>query len=94
MSKRAATLYHPVNGAPEETWEGFSWPAFFFGGIWLGVKQLWGHFIVAIIIIIVTFGFAVIPIWIYYGFSGNSHHRKSLLRKGYMTYEQYQNSKK
>jgi hypothetical protein len=89
MSSPSETLYHPINGTTEKTWEGFSWPGFFFGVIWLAIKQLWVHFIVSIIIIIITAGFGAIPVWIFYGFTGNSFHRKLLLSKGYLTKEQF-----
>jgi len=89
MSTKGESLYHPINGSIEETWDGFSWPGFLFGAIWLAIKQIWVHFIVSIIIVLVTAGFGAIPIWIYYGFMGNSIHKKSLLSKGYLTKEQF-----
>lgn len=89
MSSPSETLYHPINGTAEETWEGFSWPGFFFGVIWLAIKQLWVHFLVSIIILFITAGFGAIPVWIFYGFTGNSFHKKLLLSKGYLTKEQF-----
>lgn len=89
MSTKGESLYHPINGSVEETWEGFSWPGFLFGVIWLAIKQLWVHFIVSLIIVIGTAGFGSIPIWIFYGFAGNSIHKKSLLSKGYLTKAQF-----
>lgn len=93
MSTKGETLYHPINGSTEETWNGFSWPGFLFGVIWLAVKQLWVHFIVSIIIMLITAGFGAIPIWFFYGFAGNSIHKKSLLSKGYLTLAQYEATK-
>lgn len=46
-------------------------------------------------IIIVTSGIGAIPVWLFYGFAGNSIHKKHLLSKGYLTLEQYsQNNNK
>lgn len=89
MSTKGELLYHPINGTTEETWDGFSWPAFLFGIIWLAVKQLWVHFIVCLVLLFVTAGFAAIPIWIFYGGMGNSFHKKALFSKGYLTRAQY-----
>lgn len=83
-------LYHPVNGVAEEVWEGFSWHNLLLGPIWLASKQLWIYFFISIIIIIITAGVGAIPVWIYCGFSGNAIYKKSLLRKGYLTRQQYQ----
>ncbi|AMP36997.1 SHOCT domain-containing protein [Ralstonia solanacearum] len=89
MSTKGEVLYHPVNGSQEETWDGFSWPAFLFGVIWLAIKQLWVHFIISIIILVITAGFGGILIWFFYGFQGNAIHKKALLAKGYLTKAQY-----
>lgn len=89
MSTKGAMLYHPVNGVTEDTWNGFSWPAFFFGIIWLAIKQMWVHFIVCLVLLFSTAGVAAIPIWIFYGCMGNSFHRKALLSRGYLTQAQY-----
>ena len=89
MSKRGKILRNPVNGAVEETWDGFSWPAFFFGVIWLLVKGLYGHFLINVVILILTGGFAAPIVWIAYGFIGNEIHKKNLLNKGYLTNEQW-----
>lgn len=90
MSTKGEVLYHPVNGSQEQTWDGFSWPAFFFGVIWLLVKGLYGHFLINLVIAIATGGFAVPVIWIVYGFIGNDAHKKSLLKKGYLTSTQWE----
>lgn len=84
MSYKKPSLYHLVNGHEQETWAGFSWPAFFFGIIWLAVKEMWVHFIVSLVILIITSGFGAIFIWIFYGCMGNSFHRNMLLKKGYL----------
>jgi hypothetical protein len=90
MSVRGELLFHPVNGTQEQTWDGFSWPGFLFGIFWLAVKQLWVHFIVSLLAIGITGGFGAIPVWIFYGFTGNGFHKKSLLGKGYLTKDQYE----
>ncbi len=91
MSTKGESLYHPVNGSVEATWDGFSWPAFFFGLIWLAVKGLWGHFVVNLLVLIVTAGFAAPVVWIVYGFIGNGAHKNSLLKKGYLSEAQRDN---
>lgn len=95
MSTKGEILYHHINGTTEQTWDGFSWPGFFFGAIWLLFKQLWVHFLISILIILATSGIGAIPVWLFYGFSGNSIHKKHLLSKGYLNSEQYaQNNRK
>jgi hypothetical protein len=89
MSTKGDILRQPSNGTEEQTWSGFSWPALFFGIIWLLVKGLYGHFLISLAIVIATAGFAAPVVWIVYGFIGNDVHKKSLLKKGYLTNEQW-----
>ena len=89
MSTLGEILRHPVNGTKEQTWDGFSWPGFFFGVIWLLIKGLYGHFLINLVILIITAGFAAPIVWIVYGFIGNGAHKSSLLKKGYLTEEQW-----
>jgi hypothetical protein len=94
MSTSGKMLRHPVNGASEETWDGFNWPAFFFGVIWLLVKGLYSHFFISLIILVITAGFAAPIVWIAYGFIGNETHKSSLLKKGYLTNGQWEEKNK
>ncbi len=89
MSTKGEILRHPVNGSQEQTWDGFSWPGFLFGVIWLLVKGLYGHFLINLVLVIVTAGFAAPIVWIVYGFIGNGAHKSSLLKKGYLTENQW-----
>jgi len=89
VSTQGEVLRHPVNGTKEQTWDGFSWPGFFFGVIWLLIKGLYGHFLINLVLLIVTAGFAAPIVWIVYGFIGNGAHKSSLLKKGYLTEEQW-----
>lgn len=89
MSTKDEILRHPVNGTKEQTWNGFSWPGFFFGVIWLLIKGLYGHFVISLVILIISGGFAAPIVWIVYGFIGNGAHKSSLLKKGYLTEEQW-----
>ena len=89
MSTQGEVLHHPINGTAEETWEGFSWPGFFFGIIWLLIKGLYGHFLICLAVAIISGGFAAPIIWIVYGFIGNDAHKSSLLKKGYLTKDQW-----
>jgi hypothetical protein len=41
------------------------------------------------VLLIITAGFAAPVIWIVYGFIGNGAHKSSLLKKGYLTEEQW-----
>ena len=90
MSTQGETLHHPINGTTEQTWDGFSWPAFFFGIIWLLMKGLYGHFLIRLVVLVATAGFATPIVWIIYGFVGNGAHRSSFLKKGYLTNEQWE----
>ena len=93
MSTKGEVLRQPTNGSEEQTWDGFSWPGFFFGVIWLLVKGLYGHFLINLVILIVTGGFAAPIVWIVYGFIGNAAHKKSLLKKGYLTASQWESQR-
>ncbi|MEI8103058.1 MAG: SHOCT domain-containing protein [Chlorobium sp.] len=81
MSKLVATAYHPVNGAAEEIWEGFSWPCFFFGCFWFGFKNMWGWAVLAFVAAIGTFGIS----WIICAFFANSLYATHLRKQGYLT---------
>jgi hypothetical protein len=88
MSVKGQVLRHPVNYSEQQTWDGFSWPAFFFGVFWLLVKGLYGHFIVNLLIVILSSGVLAPIVWIVYGFIGNGIHKQSLLKQGYLTQAQ------
>jgi hypothetical protein len=85
MSTKSEVLYQPVNHSEEQTWEGFSWPGFFFGPIWLLIKGLWGHAILYVLVTLATLGFGAIVLWFLYGFMGNGLHKSLLLKRGYLT---------
>ncbi len=88
MSTKSDVLYHPLNQSKEQTWEGFSWPAFFFGAIWLLIKGLWGQALVYVILIFATFGIGMFVLPFVYGFIGNGLHKSLLLKGGYLTKSQ------
>lgn len=90
MSTQGETLHHPINGASEQTWDGFSWPALCFGAIWLLAKGLYGHFVIGLVLLIITLGFAAPVLWLVCGFVGNDIHRSSLLKQGYLTRDQWE----
>lgn len=90
MSVSSPPLYHPVNNAPEQVWEGWSWPAFFVTGIWVLVKEMWGHAAIVWLVCIFTAGWAAPIIWIVYGANGNRWHRERLLSMGYLTQAQFE----
>ncbi len=90
MSKEYIILRHPTNGLQEQTWEGFSWPALFFGMLWQLYKGLYGHFVICLVILIITAGYTAPIIWVVYAFIGNDEHYNLLLKKGYLTEKQWQ----
>ena len=86
MSKFAAKAYHPVNGATENTWEGFSWPCLFLGFIWYIYKGMWGWALIALILAMFTFGIS----WIFFPFHANDQYTNSLLKRGYLNRTQWE----
>jgi len=85
MSTRAGKAYHPMNGAVEEVWEGFSWPCFFLGTIWYIYKGMWGWALIAFLIAIPScfVSLLVLP------FYANAQHIKALQKRGYLTEGQW-----
>ena len=70
--------------------EGFSWPAFFFGPLWLGLKRVWIALAIAMAFIIGTgMNGGALAYWIsvavpfVIGFEGNDLWRHALEKKGY-----------
>lgn len=55
------------------------------------MKGLYGHFLISLVVLIITAGFAAPIVWIVYGFIGNDVHKNSLLKKGYLTSAQWEN---
>ncbi len=98
MSTLAGYAYHPQSGNRVEIYEGWNWPAFFFGFIWCLVKEMWSTAAVVFVIgcislLIPVLGWMiVIGMWCYLGASGNELYAKSLLKKGYLTEVQYNES--
>ena len=86
MSKFAAKAYHPINGAPEDTWEGFSWPCMFLGFIWYIYKGMWGWALIALILAMLTFGVS----WLFFPFHANDQYTNSLLKRGYLNKSQWE----
>ena len=89
MSSFAGKAYHPVNGAVEEIWEGFSWPCLFLGFIWYIYKRMWGWGIIALILAFITWGIS----WLIFPFFANGQHAKSLLERGYLNEKQWNERK-
>lgn len=85
MSTFAAKAYNPTNGSTEDVWEGFSWPCFFFGCFWFLYKSMWGWAVISFFASIATYGLA----WFVFPFFANEQHAKSLMRKGFLTEEQW-----
>lgn len=89
MSTFADKAYHPINGAVEEIWEGFSWPCLFLGFIWHIYKGMWGWGVIALILAIFTYGIS----WLVFPFFANEQHAKSLLKRGYLNEKQWNEKK-
>ena len=76
--------------------EGFSWPAFLFGPLWMLIHHLWLAFVVLVVITILlsvaadAFGLGQVPqaivslaIAVLVGAHGNDMRRRGLTRRGY-----------
>ena len=90
MSKFVGLAVNPLNGSKEKIFEGWNWPAFFFGIIWCMAKGLWKQ---AAIIFAIVFVGLFIPVvgwliaigtWFYLGANGNEMVLNSLLQRGYV----------
>ena len=79
MSTRAAVLVHPVHGAEEQTWEGFSWPCFFAGGLWYLVKGMLAWAAIGLLVGIFTYGLG----WFVFAFFANGQRTEWLQKQGY-----------
>ena len=80
MSTKREVLVHP-NGRTEQTWQGFSWPAFLFTPIWCLMKGLLLHSIISIIGAMTGIGFIF---WLIAGFEGNKWHYEQLVKDGFL----------
>ena len=85
MSTTAGRLYHPLNGAGEEIWKGFSWPCLFLGCIWYIYKGMWGWGVISLILACSTMGIS----WLIFPFFANEQHANSLLKRGYLNQKQW-----
>lgn len=92
MSQFIGGMKNPFNNDPTKTvpiYKGFSWPAFFFGCLWLMWKRMWlyaaicfGAACVFAVIIPVAGGWIV---GLVLGFAGNEWHQKFLQSEGYIS---------
>lgn len=62
------------------TYEGFSFPAFFFTPIWCVLRGLYLQAILSFALAFVGVGFII---WIIAGFKGNEWYKESLVKNGY-----------
>jgi hypothetical protein len=85
MSTLAGRAYHPINGAAEQIWEGFSWPCLFFGCVWYGYKGMWGWAFIALVLAVATAGVS----WLVLPFLANEQYAKHLLSRGYFNEKQW-----
>jgi hypothetical protein len=90
MSIAAGYAIHPVNGSKEPIFEGWNWPAFFFGIFWCAAKGLWPLVAILFLLLLLMIGLPVIGwlaalgTWIYLGANGNELYRKKLISQGYL----------
>ena len=85
MSTLAGNAYHPINGSTEKIWEGFSWPCLFFGCFWCIYKGMWRWGIITFILAFCSFGIS----WLIFPFFANEYYAKSLLERGYLSEDQW-----
>ena len=90
MSTFAGKAYHPINGAIEEVWEGFSWPCLFLGFLWYIYKGMWGWGLIALVLAFATWGIS----WLVFPFFANEQYAKSLLERGYLNEKQWNERKR
>jgi len=93
MSKHVGKAYHPINGSPEDIWEGFSWPCLFLGSpIWFLYKRMWswGVFTIFLVLAASSIHFLLlIPIWLILPSFANPLHANSLRNKGYLNEKEW-----
>src|SRR5262245_22853660 len=92
---------HPVRGI-EAIKHGFSWPALFWGVLWVLFHQLWlpALLLVALIIIAAAIGVTFdsplegsvlgLAVWVFAGFHGNDWRRSDLSKRGFTYIGTYQ----
>ncbi|MHB1781020.1 hypothetical protein, partial [Acidithiobacillus sp.] len=85
MSTLVGKAYHPINGATEQVWEGFSWPCLLFGCVWYGYKGMWGWAFIALFLAVATAGVS----WLILPFFANEQYAKHLLSRGYFNEKQW-----
>lgn len=88
MSSSAGKMFHPINHASIDIYEGFSWPCLFFGPLWYAAKGLWLWAVAELFIVCFTCGCA----WIIFPFFANKMHRKHLESQGYLSDSQVMNT--
>ncbi len=90
MSIAAGYAIHPVNGSKEPIFEGWNWPAFFFGVFWCAAKGLWSLAAILVLLLLLMVALPVIGwlvaigTWIYLGANGNEIYRSKLIKQGYL----------
>lgn len=81
MGKYSGRVYHPhAKGTEKNVFKGFSWPSLVFGFFWFAVKEMWGWFVISIILVFITFGIS----WFVFPFFANRLYTKDLMDKGYL----------
>ena len=100
-------FYHPINGSTVNVGEGYSWHTVLFGVFYLIYKGLWKWAVISFLIpvaMLATNNGNPIPFFVLWlgasvwhiglAFKINSIHASMLLARGYLTAEQYSQSKK
>jgi hypothetical protein len=80
MSRLVGTMHHPTTMQPVKIFEGFSFPCFFFGGLWYIAKGLWKWAAISIIASVLTWGIS----FIFFPFFANKHNIQNLIENGYL----------
>ncbi|SFO94159.1 SHOCT domain-containing protein [Qipengyuania nanhaisediminis] len=91
MSTLLCYAVNPASGVKQPVYEGWNWPAFFFGIFWCMAKGLWKHAAILFILLLFT---AWIPVlgwlvaigsWFFLGANGNDIVANNLLERGFVT---------
>lgn len=93
MSQFKSKLKHPVSGKSKDTYEGWSWPAFFFTPIWLFIKGFAARGIMYFLVSFLTFGIGGLIYSVVAGVKGNEWYYDRLIEEGYEPTDSAKNHK-
>jgi hypothetical protein len=89
LKKKSEVMINPKTHEKLEVYNGFSVPAFLLTPIWCAIKSLYLQAIISILLAFTGVGFIY---WIVAGVKGNEWYRDSLIKKGYVSENSYEES--